>query len=72
MLSVLFLSFCDIKFYHAFKECDQEDVPLLGDDIQTLLLKVENLKFNTIVNRYLPGPETIHIYNLESIQVIEK
>ena len=59
MLSVLFLSFCDFKLYHAFKECDQEDVPLLGDDIQTLLLKVENLKFNTIVNRYLPGPELI-------------
>jgi len=55
MLSVMFLNFCDFLYYHAFEECNQDEVPLLGDDMQTLLTKLNNIQWDTVVNRYLPA-----------------
>ena len=55
MLSLLFLNFCDSLMYHAFEECNQDEVPLLGDDMQTLLTKLNAIEWDSIVTKYLPG-----------------
>ena len=66
MLSVMFLNFCDLLFYHAFEECNQDEVPLLGDDMQTLLTKLNNIQWDTVVNRYLPGNNAQTYWDLQN------
>ena len=61
MLTLLFDDYCDTLFYHAFRPCSQEDVPLLGEDMTVLLDKVLNIEWNTIIDKFLPGMHVLHI-----------
>ena len=62
MLMVLYQDYCDGLFYHTFRTCDQSNVPLLGDDMDVLLDKLNNLQWDILVNmNELPNiPEEFH------------
>ena len=50
MLLVLYKDYCDALFYHGFVQCDQDDIPLLGDEMSVLLDKLFNLQWDSISN----------------------
>ena len=56
MLSVLYRDYCDALFHHGFVVCNEDDVPLLGDEMATLLEKLNNLQWDATINiNSLPG-----------------
>ena len=50
MLMVLFRDFCDTLFYHSFSECNEKDVPIMGDDFDELLRKLSNIEWDSITS----------------------
>ena len=58
MMMVLYSDYCDTLFYHAFKTCNEKDVPLLSDDLDVLIEKLGNIRWDTITNlNNLPGED---------------
>ena len=56
MLMVLYKDYCDTLFYHSFGKCTQDDVPLLGDEMDVLLNKLHNMQWDLITSiNNLPG-----------------
>ena len=57
MMFTLFNGYCQALFYNTFSECNERDVPLLGDDMGVLLDKLLNLQWDatlsTISGMYL-------------------
>ena len=50
MLMVLYRDFCDTIFYHSFTICNEDDVPLMGDEFDKLLLKLNNIAWDSITS----------------------
>ena len=50
LIAVLYKDYCDTLFYHSFEECDEENIPLLGDEMDVLLNKLHNIQWDLITN----------------------
>ena len=50
MLMVLFQDYCETKFYHDFTQCSSSEVPLLGEDMYSLLGKLNDFQWDTITS----------------------
>jgi len=56
MIMELFINFCDTYYYHSFSICDSDNVPLMSDEFEVLLEKLEDIKWNSITSSSnLPG-----------------
>ena len=51
MMMTLFNGYCQALYYTTFKECDQDDKPLLGDKMDILLAKLFNLQWDSIISK---------------------
>ena len=51
MMLTLFNGYCQALYYTTFKQCDQDDKPLLGDKMEVLLDKLFNLKWDSIISK---------------------
>ena len=58
MLQVLYTDYCDATFYFGFIECDPSTVPLMSDDFDVMLSKLNNLRWDILANvQNVPGGE---------------
>ncbi len=58
MLLVLYTDYCDASFYFGFIVCDDSTVPLMSDDFDVLLTKLNNLRWDILANiANVPGGE---------------
>jgi len=56
MLLSLYTDYCDAKFYHSFMLCSMEEAPLMSDDFELLLQKLDALQWDSITSTSnLPG-----------------
>jgi hypothetical protein len=56
MMLVLYNDFCDSMFYHGFFHCTEETAPLMSDDFEVLLSKLNDLQWDAVTNtNNLPG-----------------
>ena len=44
----LFMNYCEVEFYNSFTSCETFDLPSISDDFDTILDKLNKLKWNTI------------------------
>ena len=47
MVMNLYQDFCDGLFYHSFSNCDEEKVPTMSDDFDTILEKLNSLSWDS-------------------------
>ena len=56
MLLSLYIDYCDGTFYHGFKDCDADTIPLMADSFDALLSKLSDLQWDVITSvDNLPG-----------------
>ncbi len=56
MLQVLYTDYCDATFYFGFIECDPSTIPLMSDDFDVMLSKLNNLRWDILANvQNVPG-----------------
>ena len=56
MIMSLFIEYCDADFYHSFTPCDDLKLPLMSDELDTLLDKLKDIEWNSITSsENIPG-----------------
>ena len=57
LAAIIYRDYCDTLFYHSFEHCNEENVPLLGDEMDVLLDKLHSIQWDLITNiNDLPEP----------------
>ena len=51
MVLALFMDYCDAEFYNSFRSCDSQNIPSMSEDFESILTKLNDLKWNTIVSK---------------------
>ena len=61
MFYLLFTDYCDALFYFGFEECNTDIIPVMADDFETLLSKLNDLRWDIISNvNNIPGGKLCH------------
>merc|ERR1719452_60375 len=56
MILSLYLDFCDAEYYNSFKTCEDQNLPYMSDDIDTLLSKLIDIQWESVIsNEEIPG-----------------
>jgi hypothetical protein len=56
MILSLYLDFCDAEFYNSFKSCEDQNLPYMSDDIDSLLGKLIDIQWESVIsNEQIPG-----------------
>jgi len=56
MIMSLYLDYCDADFYHTFRTCDIHNMPYMSDELEVLLEKLIEIKWNTVTSvANIPG-----------------
>ena len=75
MVLELFTYYCDALFYHNFKKCDISIVPNMSDDYNTLLDKLNKLKWAALFNfgnlHIKPTKFKYKYYPIDDLETIE-
>ena len=50
LIAIMYKDYCDTLFYHSFEECNEENIPLLGDEMDILLDKLHNIQWDLITS----------------------
>ncbi len=56
MILSLYADFCDTQFYHSFTPCTVTQAPLMSDEFEVLLQKLNEIQWATLTSAdNLPG-----------------
>ena len=56
MILSLYLDFCDAEYYNSSKTCGEQNLPYMSDDIDTLLGKLIDIQWESVIsNEEIPG-----------------
>jgi len=56
MIMALFVDYCDADYYHTFRSCDKKNLPYMSDDLDTILAKLIDIKWETVTaSENIPG-----------------
>eukprot|EP00088_Acartia_fossae_P022001 TRINITY_DN2331_c0_g1_i9.p1 TRINITY_DN2331_c0_g1~~TRINITY_DN2331_c0_g1_i9.p1 ORF type:complete len:783 (-),score=160.54 TRINITY_DN2331_c0_g1_i9:107-2143(-) len=56
MILSLYIDYCDADFYNSFKKCEDQNLPYMSDSIDTLLGKLIEIQWESVVsNENIPG-----------------
>ena len=56
MILSLYLDYCDAEYFNSFKSCDDQSLPYMSDDLETLLDKLIEIQWESVVSdAEIPG-----------------
>jgi len=56
MILSLYLDYCDAEYFNSFKSCDDQSMPYMSDDLNTLLDKLFKIRWESVVSdSEIPG-----------------
>ena len=56
MIMSLYLDFCDADFYNSFRSCQEQNMPYMSDDFDTLISKLIDIQWDSVIsNAEIPG-----------------